>query len=96
MEVNDMVKFREIHQAINDADEICLQDVLEEILHKIGMNDKEFQKNFDLHTEDPEKKKQVVATIEEAAVDRGEGNKDFKEKTVTMSKSEVFAAQKAL
>mmetsp|Transcript_39507 Transcript_39507/g.60307 ORF Transcript_39507/g.60307 Transcript_39507/m.60307 type:complete len:150 (-) Transcript_39507:427-876(-) len=38
----DMLKYREIHQAITDADEICLQDVLEEILLKIGMTDKEF------------------------------------------------------
>jgi|TARA_B110000305_G_C19027771_1_gene442335 hypothetical protein len=54
-----MERYREIFQMINEADEQCLQDVLEEILIKIGITDKEFQDSLSLYFEDKDKLEQI-------------------------------------
>jgi hypothetical protein len=56
---NSMERYREIFQMINEADEQCLQDVLEEILIKIGITDKEFQDSLSLYFEDKDKLEQI-------------------------------------
>ncbi len=93
--MGDMLKYREIHQAITDADEICLQDVLEEILLKIGMTDKEFQKSLNYHMDDKTKTPEIRQALEDAQVDRGGGKRDHKESRGSKSREEGFAAQKA-
>jgi len=52
---NNMERYREIFMLINEADEQCLQDVLEEILIKLNMSDKEFQDSLSIYFEDKER-----------------------------------------
>jgi hypothetical protein len=47
--------------------------VLEEILVRINLDDKKFQESLNFHFEDPEKKDDIRAALEDANVDRGEG-----------------------
>ena len=39
-EENKMDNYRSVHQAVSDADEMCLQDVLEDTLKQVGLTDK--------------------------------------------------------
>ena len=100
-----MERYREIYQLINDQDEQCLQDVLEEILIKIGITDKEFQDSLSLYFEDKDKLEQIKQAQQDAKTDYGEGLpknqrgdlvKPEEERAPTMSKKEAIAAQIAL
>lgn len=90
---------------INEADEQCLQDVLEEILIKIGITDKEFQDSLSLYFEDKEKLEQIKQAQQDAKTDYGEGLpksqrgdlvKPEEQRAATMSKKEAIATQIAL
>lgn len=91
-----METFRAVHLSIGQADETCLQDVLEEILLRINLPDKKFQESLNFHFEDEEKKTQIRLAMSEAAIDNGEGlakNEPFKPKEITMTKKEAIALQ---
>ena len=93
-------KYHKFIQLIQDCDEACLQDVVEEILKFIGMTDKQFNDSLSFHFDDPAKIEKVKEVREEAEVDQGEGleaeaRKKFLERGPSMSKKEVIAAQKA-
>lgn len=102
---NSMERYREIFQMINEADEQCLQDVLEEILIKIGITDKEFQDSLSLYFEDKDKLEQIKQAQQDAKTDYGEGLpksqrgdlvKPEEERAATMSKKEAIGCQIAL
>lgn len=65
-----MQTWREIFQNIGEADEACLQDVLEDILDRIGLNENQFKDALNLHTSEPEKTKQIQEVLEDANIDR--------------------------
>ena len=48
-----MERFRDIHIQMGELDEACLQDVLEDILEKIGFSEKEFNKCMNFYVDDP-------------------------------------------
>lgn len=82
---------------MSDADEECLQDVLEEILLKIGLTEKEFQSSLNFHMDDPSKTNQIKETQEDASIDKGEGKtKNGSEQKLTMNKKEAIAASKKM
>lgn len=55
---------------ISNEDEKCLQLVLEEILDKIKIDNKEFQKTFDHYVSNSENHEQINAAKEDAEIDR--------------------------
>lgn len=73
-------------------DEECLQDVLEQILERVGLAEKLFQASLNLHMDDPSKTGEIKEVQEDATVDRGEGRPDdHPERQITMNKKEAIA-----
>ena len=72
MKKKEMEKYHKIIQIIQDVDEACLQDVVEEVLKFIGMTDKQFNDSLSFHFDDPQKIEKVKEAREEAEIDQGE------------------------
>ena len=72
--------------------------VLEEILDKIGIDNKEFQKTFDHYVSNQDNHEQINAAKDDAEIDRQEGipKSQRKPKEATMDRKEIFAAQKKM
>ena len=84
---------------IGEADEQCLQDVLEEVLEAIGIDEEEFKETLNVYMSDEQKAPLIKAALEEAQVEKQEGipieeRKDLSKATMTMK--EAIAAQKTL
>ena len=67
---NDMQTWRQLFSNIAEADEACLQDVLEDILDRIGISETQFKEALNLHTIDEEKTKKIQEVLEDANIDR--------------------------
>ena len=93
----DMEKWRQIYQEMAALDEECLQDVLEQILARVGLTEKLFQASLNLHMDDGSKTGEIKEVQEDATVDRGEGRPaDYPERQVTLDKKEAITLQKKM
>jgi len=96
---NDMTAFRQQMMNIGEADEQCLQDVLEEVLETIGIGEEEFKETLNLYMSDEQKAPLIKAALDDAQEEKQEGvpledRVDLSKPT--MSKNEAIAAQKVL
>jgi hypothetical protein len=73
--------------------------VLEEILLKINLPDKQFKESLNFHFDDEEKKVEIRLAMSEASVDEGEGlakGEKFKPKEISLTKKEAIALQQKI
>lgn len=93
-----METYRDVMILMQRDDEKCLETVIEEILDQIEVGEKDFQECLEQFLHDPAKQPLIKQTLEDAQIDRGEGNpEEFKERTEPlMDKKEAIATQKKL
>ena len=99
LKADDMTSFRQCMITYRDADEQCMQDVLEEILEAINVNVNEFNETLNLFIADGQKAPLIKTALEDGQIDKQEGvpvgERVSKDKP-TMSLKEAIAAQKQL
>ena len=97
---DDMTAYRQACLSMKEMDEVCLQDVLEEILEQIELGEQKFNDALSLYMGDPHKQPILQQALDDAKVDKGEGqtpeekkSMEDKNKEPTMTKKEAIAAQ---
>lgn len=81
-----MTTFRGVHMSMGEADEACLQDVLEEVLERIEVGEEQFKQALNLYMEDKEKQPLIKEALEDASIDRNEGQTEPAEKKAMLSR----------